>query len=158
MRGNAVNDDNPGVRLPPPVIVLAGLAIGLALDGRLADPRWNGRPLIAAGIACAGAGVWFGISALGLFRRHSTKPEPWKPSSALVTTGAYRFTRNPMYVGMLLLSIGISLIAGGFWTVVALLPVFLTLNFYVIAREEAYLQRRFGIAYTAYRSTVRRWL
>lgn len=109
-----MNDDNPGVRLPPPVIVLAGLAIGLALDGRLADPRWNDMSLIAAGIACAGAGLWFGISALGLFRRYATKPEPWKPSSALVTTGAYRFTRNPMYVGMLLLFIGIALIAAAF--------------------------------------------
>lgn len=153
-----VNEDNPGVRLPPPLIVLAGLAIGLALDGRLADPHWNRTPLIAAGIACAVAGLWFGISALGLFRRHSTKPEPWKPSSALVTTGAYRLTRNPMYVGMLLLSVGIALIAGGFWTGVAIVPVFLTLNFYVIGREEAYLERRFGTAYRAYRGRVRRWL
>lgn len=151
-----MSDDNPGVRLPPPVIVLAGLAVGLALDGRLADPRSNGA-LVALGIACAGAGLWFGISALGLFHRHSTKAEPWKPSSALVTSGAYRFTRNPMYVGMLLLYVGLALIAGGFWTGVAIVPVFLTLNFYVIAREEAYLERRFGTAYTAYRGKVRRW-
>lgn len=125
VRGNEVNDDNPEVGLPPPVIVLTGLAIGLALDGRLTDPHWNEMPLIAAGIACASAGLWLGISALGLFRRFATKPEPWKPSSALVTTGAYRFTRNPMNVGMLLLFMGIALIAGSFWTAIALVPVFL---------------------------------
>jgi protein-S-isoprenylcysteine O-methyltransferase Ste14 len=98
------------------------------------------------------------ISLLGLFHHKGTKPEPWKPSSALVSDGVYRFTRNPMYLGMVLLYAGIALIAGGPLTAAALVPVFLIFNVYVIAREEAYLERRFGDEYAAYRSHARRWL
>ena len=153
-----MSEDNPGVRVPPPLIIMAGLAAGLALDGRLIDPHWNSAPLVISGIICACVGLLFGVSALGLFRREDTRPEPWKPSSALVTSGVYRFTRNPMYVGMLLLYVGIALLAGGSLTIVTLVPVFLILNFYVIEREEAYLERRFGRAYAHYRERVRRWL
>jgi len=153
-----VNDDNPGVWLPPPLIVLAGLGVGLAVDGRLIDPELNAVPLIVAGLATAAAGLMLGISALGLFHHKGTKPEPWKPSSALVSDGVYRFTRNPMYLGMMLLYAGIALIAGGPLTAAALAPVFLIFNVYVIAREEAYLERRFGDEYIAYRSQARRWL
>lgn len=153
-----MNDDNPGVWLPPPLIALAGLGVGLAVDGRLTDPDLNALPLIMAGLATAAAGLLLGISALGLFHRKGTKPEPWKPSSALVSDGVYRFTRNPMYLGMMLIYAGIALIAGGPWTAAALAPVFLIFNVYVIAREEAYLERRFGDVYIAYRRQVRRWL
>lgn len=151
-------EDNPRVRLPPPVIVLAGLAVGLALDGRLIDPRANAAPLVLVGITCALTGIILGVAALGLFRREGTKPEPWKPSSALVTGGVFRFTRNPMYLGMLLLYAGGALMAGGPLTFGPLIMVFLILNFYVIGREEAYLERRFGEAYAVYRERVRRWL
>jgi len=137
---------------------LAGLAVGLALDGRLTDPRANSTPLVLVGLACVLAGLLLGLTALGLFRREGTKPEPWKPSSALVTGGVFRFTRNPMYLGMLLLYAGGALMAGGPLTLGPLILVFLILNFYVIGREEAYLERRFGEAYAAYRERVRRWL
>lgn len=153
-----MNDDNPGVWLPPPLMILAGLGVGLAVDGRLTPPDLNAVPLIVAGLAAAVAGLMLGISALGLFHHKGTKPEPWKPSSALVADGVYRFTRNPMYLGMMLIYAGIALIVGGPWTAAALVPVFLIFNVYVIAREEAYLERRFGDVYIAYRSRVRRWL
>lgn len=153
-----MNEDHPKVRLPPPLIVLAGLTAGLALDGRLVQPELNSVPLILAGTACAATGLLLGISALGLFQRSGTKPEPWRPSSALVTAGVYRITRNPMYLGMLLLYAGIALAAGGQWTAFAWVPVFLILNVYVIRREEVYLERRFGREYAAYRGDVRRWL
>ena len=153
-----MSEDNPKVRLPPPLIVLAGFAAGLALDGRLAEPELNSGPFIVSGVACAAAGLLLGISALGLFRRTGTKPEPWKPSSTLVTAGVYRLTRNPMYLGMLLLYAGMTLSAGGRLTAMMVLPVFLLLNFYVIPREEAYLKRRFGDEYEAYRGGARRWL
>ena len=158
MTGDEVNEDHPGVRLPPPLIVLAGLAAGLALDGRLTELRLNSMPLVALGITCAVVGLLLGFSALGLFHRKGTKPEPWKPSSALVISGVYRFTRNPMYLGMLLLYAGIAFIGAGPWSVGSFALVFLILNFYVIAREEAYLKRRFGEAYDSYRARVRRWL
>lgn len=153
-----MNEDNPRVRLPPPVIVLAGLAVGLAVDGRLIDPRANSMPLVLVGLVCVLVGLLLGMAALGLFRREGTKPEPWKPSSALVTGGVFRFTRNPMYLGMLLLYVGGALMAGGPLTIGLLVVVFLILRFYVIGREEAYLERRFGETYAEYRERVRRWL
>lgn len=153
-----MNEDNPRVRLPPPLVLLAALALGMALDGRLADPQLNSTLLVVWGSTCAFIGLLLGISALGMFHRKGTKPEPWKPSSALVTSGVYQFTRNPMYVGMLLLYVGIALIAGGPMTVVPFILVFAIFNFYVIGREEAYLERRFGKAYAEYRHRVRRWL
>lgn len=153
-----MNEDNPRVRLPPPLIVVAGLVVGLVLDGRLTDPHRNSTPLVVSGMVCAFAGLLLGISALGLFHRKGTKPEPWKPSSALVTAGAYRFTRNPMYLGMLLLYAGVALIVGGPLTIGPFVLVFLILNFYVIGREEAYLTRRFGNAYAKYQERVRRWI
>lgn len=153
-----MKSDNPRVWLPPPLIVVAGLVAGLALDGRLVDPQLNPNVLIIAGLASVASGLMMGVTALGLFRRMRTKPEPWKPASSLVTTGVYRFTRNPMYLGMLLLHGGIALIAGREWTAGALVPVFLILNSYVIGREEAYLKRRFGADYVSYCSQVRRWL
>ena len=153
-----MSEDNPRVRLPPPLIVVAGLVVGLALDGRLIDPHRNSPPLVVSGIVCASVGLLLGISALGLFHRKGTKAEPWKPNSTLVTAGAYRFTRNPMYLGMLLLYAGVALIVGGPLTIGPLILVFLILNFYVIGREEAYLKRRFGTAYVEYQKRVRRWL
>ena len=130
----------------------------LRLDGRLTQLQLNSVPLVVAGTTCAVAGLLVGISGLSLFHRNGTNPEPWKPSSALVTAGIYRFTRNPMYLGMLLLYAGIALATGGLLTASAAVPVFLILNFYVIGREEAYLERRFGSAYAAYRDEVKRWL
>lgn len=153
-----MNDDNPTVRIPPPLIVLAGLAAGLALDGRLDDLQLNPTPLVVLGIVTAAAGLLLGLSALSLFHRKGTKPEPWKPSSALVTNGVFRFTRNPMYVGILLLYAGIALMAGGSWSVGPFVAVSMILNFYVVGREEAYLERRFGDAYAVYRDQVRRWI
>jgi protein-S-isoprenylcysteine O-methyltransferase Ste14 len=137
---------------------LAGLAAGLALDGRLTELRFNSMPFVALGMTCAAVGLLLVLSALGLFHRKGTKPEPWKPSSSLVTSGVYRFTRNPMYLGMLLLYAGIALIWAGPWSATLFPLIFLILNFYVVAREEAYLTRRFGEAYGSYQMQVRRWL
>ena len=82
-----MKEDNPRVRLPPPLIILAGLAFGLLLDGRLVNPHLNLTVLLLRETACAFIGLPLRISALGLFHRKGTRSEPWKPSSALVTSG-----------------------------------------------------------------------
>lgn len=97
-------------------------------------------------------------AAAARFKRARTNPVPWRPATALVTDGPYRFTRNPMYLGMAALYAGIALGAGLLWGL-ALLPVVLAaIQVAVIAREEAYLERVFGDQYRVYRATVRRWL
>lgn len=150
--------DNPGIRIPPPLIVLGLLAVGFALDGRLTAPTFNASAAVAAGVGLMVVGLAAGGMALALFRRAGTKPEPWKSSSALVTGGVYRLTRNPMYLGMLLVAAGATLIGGGLWSAMSLVGAFLVLNFYVVAREEGYLERQFGASYHSYRSRVRRWM
>lgn len=151
--------DSPRIFTPPPLLFLAGLLIGLAVDGRLdgdalAGPAWR---QIAGGLLAI-AGIGLGAASLGLFRRSGTRPEPWAPASALVATGPYRRTRNPMYLGMALIHGGIALALGSVAAGLMLVPVLAIMNFAIIPREEAYLGRRFGEAYAAYRRTVRRWL
>ena len=150
--------DSAGVKVPPPLIFLAGLFAGVGIEQLVASPNLPG-PLA---LAAAGAGITGSIlldgGSLRRFIKAGTRAEPWKPSSALVTDGPYRFTRNPMYLGMACLYLGASMAFGYLWSA-ALLPVVLVvIDRYVVAREERYLQRRFGAQYTAYRSKVRRWL
>lgn len=153
------DSDTPGVIAPPPLIFGIPLLVGLALDGALSEglpssPLWL--RLAAAAIVLAGMGLI--IVALGLFRRNSTRPEPWRPSTALVTGGFYRFTRNPMYLGMALFYAGIALLFLSPIAGVLLLPVLVVIDRLVIAREEVYLAKRFGAPYESYRRRVRRWI
>jgi protein-S-isoprenylcysteine O-methyltransferase Ste14 len=103
-------------------------------------------------------GVSICIAAVRTFRRAGTSPLLGTPTTTLVTSGPYRFSRNPIYIGYTLLYLGISFWANTLWPVV-LLPVVLgVMHRAVITREEAYLQGRFGDAYSSYCQQVRRWL
>lgn len=148
------SEDNPRVRVPPPLIFGGLLALGLVIDS---DPFRAG-PVQLAGVALAAAGLALIAIALGLFAGAKTRPEPWQPASHLVERGLYRFTRNPMYLGMALLSLGVALafssLPGALLALVALAIIDRT----VVTREEAYLTRRFGADYSAYMQRVRRWL
>jgi protein-S-isoprenylcysteine O-methyltransferase Ste14 len=92
------------------------------------------------------------------FRRARTSLVPVRPATALITDGPFRFTRNPLYLGLALLYLGIALWLGVLWPVVLLPALILLVQQIVILREEAYLESRFGEAYRAYRARVRRWL
>ena len=145
----ASDGDTPGVIAPPPLLFLGALATGLALDfGLLRVPTGLPRSLrLGAGAAFAVLAAALLAAALGRFRRAGTAVEPWRPSTALVTDGVYRLTRNPIYLAM------DSVVA------VALLPPLLALvQFGVVSREERCLERRFGDEYRRYRASVRRWM
>ena len=149
-----------GVIAPPPLIFAGGLALGLLSDHLLALPKlfkantavWLVVALLAfLGVACI-------TVAIGRFGAAGTPPQPWKPTRALATGGIYRWTRNPMYLGMALILLAAAL---GFASagIVALFPiVILVIDRFVIAREERYLDRLFGAEYEQYRSRVRRWI
>ncbi|HKP20030.1 MAG TPA: isoprenylcysteine carboxylmethyltransferase family protein [Thermoleophilaceae bacterium] len=150
--------DNAGVVAPPPLIFLAGLALGFVLEALLpgADlPAWLqwglGVLLIAAGLLLL---LWFNT----LFSRKGTAVEPWKPTTAIVTSGPYRFTRNPAYLGMAVTYIGIAVTSSALWVLVPLPFVLAVIDRGVIAREERYLERKFGEEYLGYKRTVQRWL
>jgi protein-S-isoprenylcysteine O-methyltransferase Ste14 len=150
--------DTAGVVAPPPLIYVAGLAVGFGLEALLpgtsvpALVQWGlGGVLIVAGFALL-------VSFNRLFARSGTAVEPWKPTTAIVTSGPYRITRNPAYLGMALVYVGIALISDALWVLVPLPFVLAVIDRGVIAREERYLERKFGAEYLDYRTRVRRWV
>jgi protein-S-isoprenylcysteine O-methyltransferase Ste14 len=143
---------------PPPLIFLIPLAAGVGV--RFLSPvrflpqgfaYWLGGLLVAA---------WVGISwaAAREFRRARTSIKPTVPTTALVVSGPYGFTRNPLYVGMVCLYLGVAVVLQAIWALVFLPLVLVVMHRGVIQREERYLERKFGQAYVRYRGTVRRWL
>jgi protein-S-isoprenylcysteine O-methyltransferase Ste14 len=150
--------DTAGVVAPPPLIFLAGLIVGFALEALL--PGVDLPALIEWGLGgllvVAGLGLLLIFNAS--FSRTGTPVEPWKPTTAIVTTGPYRFTRNPAYVGMALTYVGIAVLSSAVWVLLPLPVVLAVIDRGVIAREERYLERRFGEEYLAYKRTVRRWI
>jgi len=152
------SNDSPRIFLPPPFLFAVALALGVLLDGNALDWTHVTHTLQLVGIGIALFGIALIGAALGLFRRAQTRPEPWMPSSALVTAGIYRFTRNPMYLGMATVSGGVALFFESVLAGALLVAVVIVIDRLVIAREEAYLARRFGAEYEAFRNRVRRWI
>jgi protein-S-isoprenylcysteine O-methyltransferase Ste14 len=146
------------VRVLPPLLFLTVLAGALVLDGLWplslpAEPLWTvaGVLLVAAGL---GLMAWAGV----VMTRAHTTVSPWAAVTALVTAGPFRLTRNPIYLGDLLVYAGIALWVGTWWPLLVLPLVLVAVQWLVIAPEERYLTSRFGDEYTAYRQRVRRWL
>jgi protein-S-isoprenylcysteine O-methyltransferase Ste14 len=150
--------DSAGVPLFPPLIYVAVFLLGVVLEFAIPTPDL---PLpLAIGIGMVGIVLWVALdpAAMREFRQTGTEVPPNRPTTALVRTGPYRFSRNPMYLGMLILYAALALAFGVLWSL-ALLPVLLlVLDRLVVPREEAYLERKFGDDYRAYRKQVRRWL
>lgn len=151
---------NAGVIAPPPLIALAMLGLGIGLSYLL---PWMFLEALAPIIRFPVAGLLFAIAgaclltANGLFKRANTSVKPWVSTSALVTTGLYRHTRNPMYVSFLLISFAIAV---GFALEGVLLStclLWVILHFGVIKREERYLTGLFGQEYTDYCQRVSRY-
>ena len=150
-----------GVITRPPFLYLAGLILGLALDYLLPWPPPF--PGAALSLRAAGGGlvvVGLAIMAAGIrnFSRAATPVPSNQPVRALVTSGIHGWSRNPIYVGMLLLYAGIGIAAHSPWILILALPLFIILRYGVVAREETYLERRFGDSYRDYKAHVRRWL
>ena len=110
------------------------------------------------GLLLTFVGFLFGIGAFVEFRRARTTLDPHGSTKQLVTSGIYRFTRNPIYLGFLLMVIGLPLNSGLYWGVVLAPFYIITMNRLVIEREEIYLEKKFKDAFTSYKSSVRRWL
>ncbi|NGO50387.1 methyltransferase family protein [Allomesorhizobium camelthorni] len=149
-------------RLPwPPIIYLAAIAISIAL-GLLFPLPWISAPLsdilFAAGWLLVAAMVALDFSAMRTMARAKTTIMPNRASEHLVTTGAFSFTRNPIYLGNTLLMIGVGLITGIAWFLpLAIVAAFLTQKL-AIEREERHLEGRFGKRYRDYAKRVRRWI
>ena len=150
--------DVAGVPVPPPLIYIAGLAAGglVELIRSTTGPPWP----VSITIAVVGGLAWLALdgSAMARFRRAGTPVIPFQPSTALVVDGPYRISRNPIYLGMAALYVGLAFILGLMWALLFLPLVLLAVDRLVIACEEPYLERKFGQDYVAYKSRVRRWI
>jgi protein-S-isoprenylcysteine O-methyltransferase Ste14 len=150
--------ESPGIHFPPPFLYVGLFLLGLLLERAapaVSLPR--GLSLTAAAVLLVpGFGLLFW--SLVLFLRARTSPLPMRPTTSIVRSGPYRWTRNPMYLGMLLIYLGIALWFDVFWPL-ALAPfVVLLVNRLVIRKEERYLEDRFGDEYRRFKEQVRRWV
>jgi protein-S-isoprenylcysteine O-methyltransferase Ste14 len=154
------DEDHPGVRFPPPFVFLGFVLLGPLVDRLFRLEPIELPPLVvgAAALLLIGGGVGLALAAVRRFGAAGTRVEPWAPSSAIVQDGVYRFTRNPMYVGMALLAAGLALMSRSPGALLLVPLAVLSIDRFVIPREESYLERRFGDAYRDYCRRVRRWL
>lgn len=151
--------DGAAVRLPPPLVYLAALIAGGLLQ--LLLPLPVALPLalrIGLSLAAALLGLWMLAGAIGLFRHTGQDPKPWLSTPEVISTGVYQRTRNPMYVGMALVQASIGVAWANGWILAAIPLVLGVVYATAIRHEEAYLERKFGEQYAAYKRTVRRWL
>jgi protein-S-isoprenylcysteine O-methyltransferase Ste14 len=152
---------SPGVRFPPPFLFVGGLLAGWVLDRRvlaLHFAQFGGRLVEFAAVALVAIGLAVMGWGLFTFRRARTAIIPFHAASSLVTTGPYRFTRNPMYTGLTIAYVGGTLLIDSAWPLILLPLVLIVLFVTVIAREERYLADAFPSDYPAYSTRVRRWL
>ena len=153
-----MQEDNPGVLVWPPLLLagalLAGGLLHLLFPLRLLAPL----PARIAGVLFVLAAGSFALWAERVMKAAGTNVRPDKPALTIVTTGPFRFTRNPMYVSLCALQIGIALLINGVMPLLFVLPLILVLHFGVIKREEQYLARKFGDAYLSFKARTRRWI
>ena len=151
--------DTANVIIRPPIAWVVAVLAGLALNRLIPLPvlpavvpgGWVGAIVFALALALL---VW----AIATITRSGSNVPTNQPTTTIVETGPYRFTRNPIYLGMMLGLIGLAIVVNSLWLLLTLVPFALVIRYGVIAREEAYLERKFGDVYGRYRARVRRWL
>ena len=150
--------DNPGVHLPPPFFYVAAIGGGALLRRSMPLAIGWDAPRVIAGWAFIALSAALMAWSFIWFARQKTTIIPNKPANALVLDGPFRLTRNPLYLALALLTLGAGLWLNTWWVLILLVPAIALVDRLVIAREEAYLRRRFGAEYDAFTARVRRWL
>ncbi len=154
-------NDNAGVRVIPPLLYIGFFIFGYVIHYfrpiHLVSAESDALLKIMGGILLA-FGLLVNFAGVFSFRKHHTSLIPIKPSTALVTDGVYSLTRNPMYVGHAIAYFGGVLMANSLWPLLLFPLVLLVTQKAVIEKEEAYMERKFGEEYRAYKSRVRQWI
>ena len=149
----------PGIRIPPPMFYLAALAMGIALEYLLWPIPILGAPsryVIASILIVVSVAIMPPV--LIRFRRAGTSFDVRKAASSLITDGPYRSSRNPTYVSLTMLYLGVGILINNGWVLILVIPVFFIVDMWVIRGEERHLEAKFGEQYLRYKGTVRRWL
>lgn len=155
---NNETKDNAGVKVPPPLIYLSALIAGLILNYFFPTAFLPVMVSRIVGILSVALAVFILAAAFVKFKRAETNLEPWKPTTAIVSDGVFRFSRNPIYLAFTLFYLGAAFLFGSLWMLALLVPVLLVMRYSVIAREEKYLENKFGAEYSDYKKRVRRWI
>jgi protein-S-isoprenylcysteine O-methyltransferase Ste14 len=152
--------DNPGVYIPPPLIYAAvfGIAVFLQKEIGIDNSLFQTRSILFTSILFFVLALYFMIRSLNQFIRTKNTVVTIKAAESLQITGIYKITRNPMYVSLVLVYLGLTCLIGNWWNIILLPLLLLVVQEYVIKREEKYLARKFGNEYMDYRQRVRRWL
>ena len=148
--------DAAAIRFPPPLIFLGFLLLGPLIDRWLQLPPWPMPWWIGAIVVAVGALLL--AVANGTLRGAGENPLPWTATGQIVGTGLYAHTRNPMYLGMAIVMLGLAIVLHSAMGIVLVPVAMAVVGGTVIAREEAYLEEKFGEPYRAYLTRVRRWL
>ena len=151
--------DGARVRFPPPLVAVLSLLLGVALSyvRPFPAPR-HAAVRIGVGVAFIAVGVALAASARLHFIRTGQSVIPWKPTPELIFRGPYRFTRNPMYVGLTAMQIGIGIAFDNLWISVLAVVTLAIIHVIAVVPEEAYLSQKFGEPYRQYLTRVRRYL
>jgi protein-S-isoprenylcysteine O-methyltransferase Ste14 len=152
--------DNPGVYIPPPLIYVAVFLIGFLFQSKIPIGvdllKKQGSKII--GIIIIAFALFFMIRGMGQFLKSKNSLITIRPASSLQSNGVYNLTRNPMYLGLALIYLGLTCLIGNWWNLILFPLLILIVQEYIIKREEKYLERRFGQEYLDYKQKVRRWL
>lgn len=154
----AVDSKGAAVKFPPPAIFVLLLFAGAGLH--YLWPLELGVPetVQPVGFVLTISGLIIAIVVNSVFKRKGTAIEPWKPTTALVTTGLYRVSRNPIYTGFCLFNFGIGVSANSLWVLLSFIPAAILVYYIAITKEETYLEQKFGQEYLHYKAKVRRWI
>ena len=160
--GRPEGRDHPDVAIWPPLLFMGAVGLAIVLD-RLLPLGLLQRFGVAGwqfwlGLVVAIFGILLGIAGIAEFSRAGTNVHPHQPALRIVSTGPYRLTRNPMYLGALLFLLGLALSGSMDWLLVLLVPVAAILHYGVVRREERYLTDKFGDPYLDYLARTKRWL
>ncbi len=150
--------DIAGVIAPPPLFFLAAILVGLGLEWAVRADIGLGRAGLVIGLLVVAEAVAIAVWGRQQFVKGGTSLRAEVPSTAILSMGPFRFSRNPLYVSMASLQIGIGIAASMAWVIVLVIPALLVIRYGVIAREERYLEGKFGDEYLRYKNSVRRWI
>jgi len=151
-------DRGPGFRLWPPVAVGGPLLLGLLVSAVVGDPLPASGATTAAGLLLVAVFVLWNGWGLATMARHRTALLPGGATTTVISSGPFAHSRNPLYVGLLVLSAGLALLAASVWALLALPLEWALLRWGAVLPEERYLSEKFGPEYAAYLGRVRRWI
>lgn len=157
-RRNAAQDVAKLGLIRPPLVYLIALVIGVLSDRATPLPFLPRTLAVALGAALVVAAIALFSYSAAKFRAVGTPVPARKPTTVIVRTGPYRFSRNPIYLAFSLLQLGIAIWVNSLWLLATLAGAVALIHYVVIPREEQYLERRFGAEYLDYKASVRRWL